>query len=183
LRPRAIDRLKILLKLALKQQNHNYYMKQQQEISRMAELLKETFNGTAWHGPSVMKVVKNVEVDTAFKKVEPIHTIAELVAHMTSWRNFAIKRLLGQQEFDVMEKDNFPEFRQTDHSTWTEIITRLEDSQEVLLETLFKCEDQRLLEMVENKAYNYYTLIHGIIQHDIYHTGQIILISKLAAES
>lgn len=158
-------------------------MKQQQEISRMAELLKETFNGTAWHGPSVMKVIRNVDADTAFKKVEPIHTIAELVAHMTAWRNFAIKRLLGQQDYDVMEKDDFPIFRQADQATWAEVVTGLEDSQEVLIETLFKCEDQKLLEIVDNKAYNYYTLIHGIIQHDIYHAGQIILISKLAAVS
>ncbi|MCC5928387.1 MAG: DinB family protein [Cyclobacteriaceae bacterium] len=158
-------------------------MKQQQEISRMVELLKDTFNGTAWHGPSVMKVVKNIDTETAFKQVEPIHTIAELVAHMTAWRIFTIKRLLGQHEYDVMEKDNFPKFRLSDDATWTEIIARLEDSQDVLIETLYKHDDQKLLEKVENKAYNYYTLIHGIIQHDIYHTGQIILISKLAVRS
>lgn len=152
---------------------------QQTEIQRIADMLRNTFDGAAWHGPSVMQVLREINAVVAFTPTEGIHTIAELVFHMTTWRNFTIKRLLGQHTYDVSEVDNFPVFETKDKHAWHKVLLDLEDSQELLLQTLEKTAPEKLTEKVGEKAYNFYILLHGMIQHDIYHLGQIILLSKM----
>ncbi|MGF1638118.1 MAG: DinB family protein [Cyclobacteriaceae bacterium] len=149
------------------------------ETQRIADMLRNTFDGAAWHGPSVMQVLRAINVTVAFRHTEGIHTIAELVYHMTTWRNFTIKRLLGQHAYDVSEVDNFPIFDSKDEQTWKKVLLSLEDSQELLLQTLEKTPVEKLNEKVGDKPYDFYTLLHGMIQHDIYHLGQIILLSKM----
>ena len=50
-----------------------------------------------------------------------------------------------------------------------ELITELEKRQE----------DEFLDEIVPGRAYDYYTMLHGIIQHDLYHCGQIAILKKV----
>jgi len=52
---------------------------------------------------------------------------------------------------------------------------------ELLVKELETKDNDFLNDMVEGSEYDYYTLIHGVIQHDIYHTGQIILLKKICA--
>jgi hypothetical protein len=43
------------------------------------------------------------------------------------------------------------------------------------------CPDSRLAERVPGKEPDYYTLyymLHGIVQHELYHAGQIALLKK-----
>jgi hypothetical protein len=62
---------------------------------------------------------------------------------------------------------------------WNEILDDLKDGQKQLIDILENTIDEKLMEEVEGKAYNYYTLLHGVIQHDLYHLGEIVLLSKL----
>jgi hypothetical protein len=39
-------------------------------------------------------------------------------------------------------------------------------------------DDSYLTEIVPGRDYDFYTLIHGIIHHDIYHSGQVSMIKK-----
>jgi len=38
--------------------------------------------------------------------------------------------------------------------------------------------DERLGETVSGRTYSYYILFHGIIQHNIYHAGQMAILKK-----
>ena len=61
-----------------------------------------------------------------------------------------------------------------------EAVEALRQSQLKLLEAAANFPDERLGELVPSKTqrYTYYTLLHGITQHDIYHLGQIALLLK-----
>ena len=144
------------------------------EINNIIALLEKTFKGPAWHGPSIMETLKDISDKTAFNKISGSHSIVELVLHMTTWRNFTDKRLSGDNEYQVTDEDNFP--KATD---WGSAMNNLKQSQENLLSALRKFPEDKLFTTVPTRKYDFYTLLHGIIQHDIYHAGQIVLLKKL----
>jgi hypothetical protein len=75
----------------------------------------------------------------------------------------------------VTDEMNFP--TPTD---WVKTLEELETSQHRLLEALKDFDSSKLYEAVPHGSYNYnfYTLLHGIIHHDLYHAGQIALLKK-----
>jgi uncharacterized damage-inducible protein DinB len=146
------------------------------EIEKIVGLLGRTFNKTAWHGPSVKETLAKVSPSQGqFRLTENTHSIIELVAHMSVWRTFVIKRLLGDNDFTINDDINFP--NETD---WLKAIADLDKSQSLLVETVKQFPHERLAELVPHSEFRYtfYTLLHGIIHHDLYHTGQISLIIK-----
>jgi uncharacterized damage-inducible protein DinB len=162
--------------MAKQQENENVL------ISRIGDMLNSSFHGGAWYGPSVLEALKGLTPQEASFKPPTVHTIAELIYHMTSWRLFAIKRLQGDNQYLIDdEKKNFGSNPKVDSFELETLIMELSLSQDELLKELSKREDEFLDEIVPGSEYSFYTLIHGVIQHDIYHTGQIILIKKLAA--
>lgn len=145
------------------------------EIEKLVRLLNRTFDKGAWHGPSVKEVLNDVAPENAFNRINKTHSIIELVAHMTSWRRYATRRLLGDNEFTVDDQTNFPPA-----TDWIRAVEELEQSQRELVRAVEQLPVEKLSELVPaaSHKYTFYTLINGIIHHDLYHTGQIILINK-----
>jgi uncharacterized damage-inducible protein DinB len=148
------------------------------EIEKITSLLKRTFERGAWHGPSVKEALKDVDSNLALKRINNTHSIIELVAHMTSWRRYVINRLQGNNSFVVSDEINFPKL-----SAWNSVLAELEESQQQLLELIEKFPVYKLNELVpvSEQNYTYYTLLNGIIHHDVYHAGQIMLIRRAFA--
>jgi uncharacterized damage-inducible protein DinB len=143
------------------------------EIKEIAGLVKRVYNGKAWHGPSIMEVVKDIDDVIAKKKIGSSHSIVQLILHMVSWRIFVTKRLLGESTFELTDADNFPE-----ETSWKVALEKLEQSQAELLKAIDTVSDTLLHENVSNRKYDFFVLLNGVIHHDIYHIGQIQLIKK-----
>lgn len=145
------------------------------ELQNIARLLKRTYEKSAWHGPSAKEVLQQVSANNARKRLPGTHSIIELVTHMTAWRNFTIAKLLSDDPYSVTDEMNFPS-----SSDWEEALTELEKSQVRLLDAIAAFRESRLHDKVPNTShsYSFYTLLHGIIHHDVYHIGQIMLINK-----
>lgn len=109
------------------------------------------------------------------------HSIAELVYHMVTWRDFTVSRLQPEEGkssayFEKMD------WRTLDHDkveTWTHGLQLLEKSQQRLIATMEKFNDSILAEPVDERKYNFRTLLYGVVHHDIYHAGQIAYAWKL----
>lgn len=144
-------------------------------IEDIISLLKRAYEKDAWHGPSVRESLKHLQQEHAFNKVANSHNIIQLVAHMTSWRTYVINMLKGNTTYEVGEALNFP-----DAQDWTDTLEQLARSQQELVEALETFPADKLNEQVPGKTppLTFYTLLHGIIHHDLYHTGQIMLIKK-----
>ena len=143
------------------------------EVSPLIELLRKVYYGPAWHGPSIMEVLKEITAIQSVARINNTHTIAELVEHMISWRDYVIEMLTGNANYTVSDIKNFPTPR-----PWPEILQALEEQQQRLIKTLGQFPHADLKKKVGNNDFDYYTLLHGIIHHDLYHIGQIQLIKK-----
>ena len=54
---------------------------------------------------------------------------------------------------------------------------------DLIIELLGTKDDKFLSGKVDYREYNFKFLLHGIIQHDIYHIGQIAYLKKLLSQS
>jgi uncharacterized damage-inducible protein DinB len=147
----------------------------ERELKHLIKMLQHTYEKNAWHGPAVKEVLENVTEADARKRFPNSRSIIELVAHMAAWRIFVVKKLQGNIEYKVTDEMNFPI-----PAEWSKVVEELEASQARLLEALKGFDSSKLYDPVPHGSYNYnfYTLLHGIIHHDLYHTGQIALIKK-----
>ena len=144
------------------------------EIQRLIDTLSHTFEKNAWHGPAVLEVVEEVNADQANQRVGDSHSILELVMHMTAWRNFVCEKIEGNAEYDVNEAMNFPT-----EGSWTKAVEALKKSQTRLMKLLEQFPLEKLEEKVPGRPFKFSVMLHGIIHHDLYHTGQIVLLKKL----
>jgi uncharacterized damage-inducible protein DinB len=148
------------------------------EIEKITKLLQRSFEKGAWHGPAVKEVLQDITQETSSKRLPNTHSIIELAGHLTTWRNYVAKKLNGETAYTVPDEMNFPGI-----TDWSKAMAGLEESQQNLLLALSKFPAEKLADLVQGVShkYTYYTMLHGIIHHDLYHTGQIILIKKATA--
>jgi len=144
------------------------------EVQRIIDTLKHAYEKNAWHGPSVKEAIEDVTTENAFLRLPDSHSIIELVAHMAAWRRYVAEKLAGNEKFELTEEQNFPK-----PANWEKTVSLLDESQRQLIAQLEKTPDERLQEIVPGRKFKFYVMLHGIIHHDLYHTGQIILLKKL----
>jgi len=143
------------------------------EVQKIINTLKHTFEKDAWHGPSVKEALAGIPADAVHIRVGDSHSIIELVTHMTAWRNYVTEKLKGKDTFELTDEQNFPK-----EIDWSIALANLEQSQHELIKALEDTPDERLQDVVPNRKFKFYTMLHGIIHHDLYHTGQIVLLKK-----
>lgn len=139
------------------------------------------YNGKPWYGESFDKKLYDITNEQAFRKPgEGLHTIAELVHHIVYWRTPLIKRLEGDSTFvaSMESDDNWMSMERLQSLGWPAIRQHFDASQENLIALLSDQPDSFLDEKFSER-YSNEELVQGIIDHDIYHLGQIALIRKM----
>jgi len=66
---------------------------------------------------------------------------------------------------------------------WQQSRQNLAKSQEMWKAFFENFDDKDLEKIYVNNNHTYYEHIHGIIQHDVYHLGQIVILKKLVKHS
>ena len=149
------------------------------EVKRILDQLKRSFEGEAWHGPSVREVLANVDAEKASKHPIPAaHSIWEITLHIAAWQHFVCKRLQGEH-FEATPEQDWPLTSASNDDAWQDTLNHLESGYQKLLTEVMKLSDEDLDKfIVPGKEYNYYFMIHGVIQHNLFHAGQIAMLKK-----
>ncbi len=148
------------------------------ECRRLADQLRHTLNGDAWYGPSWREVLDGVGLAAALRRpVDGGHTIAEIVLHTTTWHDVACRRLAGETP-QVTDEQDWPRVSLASEEEWTATKRRFFDTGDALAEAFERVPAVRLEEQRPTGAGRWYTLIIGMVEHDIYHSGQAGLLRK-----
>ena len=149
------------------------------ETHRINSQLKRAYQGEAWHGPSLCELLDGVTAEqAAARPIAGAHSIWELVNHIIAWEQIAKRRLEGDPVKNPPDEMNFPPVTNTSESAWQKTLEQLAASNQSLREAVKQIEDSRLDELVPEADYSNYFMLHGVIQHDLYHAGQIALLKK-----
>lgn len=149
-------------------------------INDLIRQLNEIHDGSKWFDQSFNDKIGTLTAAQAFAKPHPLlHSVAEHVSHMLEWRKECIQRF-QDKKYDLMHapedwKDN--EVLQQDG--WPALLEAFEQSRYNMIALIDGRDDAYLENPFQDTAYNYHYLIEGIIQHDIYHMGQIGVTLKM----
>lgn len=152
------------------------------ETARIADQLRRAFDGGAWHGDSLFEILEGVTAaQAAAHPVRNGHSIWELVLHIAAWDG-AVRRRMTGAAVKLSAAKNFPPVTDTSDAAWRKALEHLRRVHDELIEAVSNFPDSRLAEQVPGKRgahYNFYYMLHGLAQHELYHAGQIALLKKM----
>lgn len=149
-------------------------------IDNFIRQLKELENGSLWFDQSLKGKLDNLATSTAFNRPPPsVHSIAEHVAHMLAWRRECIVRLNGGYTDMMDSQADWQPVTKLNMIGWTVLKNLLYESTIEMIGLIEGKNDAYLDTVFRDTEYMYEYLIEGIIEHDIYHLGQIGVTFKL----
>ncbi len=151
------------------------------QMLHLAEQLKEAYEGEPWFGKNALTLLNDTTPEMALQQPGGQHSILELVWHMANWKSFAINRLRKDESVPLhqFEEADWRPLDHTDSSLWQQGVALYKKAHNELVEVLQQQTDDLLTQNVFERTYSYSVLINGILQHDVYHLGQIAYIQKL----
>jgi uncharacterized damage-inducible protein DinB len=142
--------------------------------------MRRAYDGDAWHGPPLAELLGQVPSEEAFDHpVAGAHSAAELVAHLTFWKDVVQRRTEGEAVSDAGQHDWRPLDKAT--SSWDALCLRLAQAHASLVARVEGLGDGRLDEPVPGQPISQYVMLHGVVQHDLYHAGQLAILIKALA--
>jgi len=152
------------------------------EAARIAGQLRRAFGGKAWHGDSVLEILEGVTAaQAAAHPIAGAHSIWELVLHIAAWDG-AVRRRMTGVAVKLSAKKNFPPVTDTSEAAWAKALEHVRQVHEELIDAVGKFPEKSLSKPVPGKKgahYNFYYMLHGVVQHELYHAGQIALLKKM----
>lgn len=145
-------------------------------------MFRSAAHGKTWHGQSVWKILENISAEeAAAHPIAESHSIWDYLLHLINWREYAVQTLLDDEPYNIdlnTEKDwtTITDFSQ---EAWETALELYKKSTDELSEAIKTIDDSKLEEVVPGHKFTFYILLNGVIQHDIYHSSQIVLLKKM----
>jgi uncharacterized damage-inducible protein DinB len=155
------------------------------EIQSIIRNLQNVNTGEPWYGRPIYEILDEIDSSIVYKKPnKDSHSLIELLYHMLTWAEFALKRLEGDTEQDMaaFEKLDWRKIDPSVHS-WEKGLEEFKQVHKYIATILEAKDDEFLKEIVNYRKYNFRFLLNGLIQHNIYHIGQIAFLAKLKSKT
>jgi uncharacterized damage-inducible protein DinB len=153
------------------------------ETQSIIKKLETTLNGEPWFGRAVYQILEEVDVKKVYLKPNNTeHSLIELLYHMITWADFTLKRLEKDKINDLAAAEEL-DWRIINPKihTWKKGLAEFKAINKKIIALLNKKDDDFLLEIVDYRKYNFRFLLNGMIEHTIYHLGQIAYLNKMLA--
>jgi uncharacterized damage-inducible protein DinB len=148
------------------------------EAERIADQFRRAHEGEAWHGPSLRELLQDVTAEQAeARPIAGAHSILELVLHIAAWEAVARRRLEGDAARIYNTPEDWPAGDFTE-GAWREALETLEVENAKLRGAIFRLDDAKLDEPIFEGMASVYVTLQGVVQHSLYHAGQIAVIKK-----
>lgn len=148
------------------------------ELAGFAEQARRAFEGEAWHGPAVLELLQDVTAEEAAARPVPgAHSIWEVALHIGAWEAIVVRRMAGETVVDVPDAEDWPQ-PGTSAAAWEATRQALREGNRRLRQAIAAFDGARLAALVPGKDYDHRFILHGVVQHDLYHAGQIALLKK-----
>jgi uncharacterized damage-inducible protein DinB len=155
------------------------------EIARIVDQLEREHAGDPWHGSPLAVILEGVShTQAAARPIAGGHSIWELVLHIAAWKNEVRHRLSGAAAAEPREGD-WPHVGDPTAGRWVQAREQLELAHRLLVSAVKEFPEATLFTPTNDPrrqdpglSQTYYELLHGLVQHDVYHSGQIAILKR-----
>ncbi|MEN9548391.1 MAG: hypothetical protein RIR12_982 [Bacteroidota bacterium] len=153
------------------------------EVASIIQRIERTLYGDPWYGKAILSILDEVDGRLAHvQKSGSPHSLLAILYHMNAWATFTLKSI-RKEPFNHAkqgEDGDWPLLNVKTY-TWKKELSNYKKLHKEIVTELQKLDDSFLVEMVAERKYNFRFLLNGLLEHNIYHAGQIALLSKLSA--
>lgn len=155
-------------------------------IQDLRHEIHRSVHGGAWHGPSLLEALSDVDAAEAARHPVPgAHSILEIGFHALGWIEEVGRRLKSGQPA-LPERGDWPTGRKTSGVSWEKLPGMIEEATARLEADLSAFPPERLDEVIGSLDPNpplgtgvtYAAMLHGLAQHNTYHAGQIVILKR-----
>jgi len=154
------------------------------EVLSIAKSFEDTLGKQPWFGRAVYEILGEVDEEKANTKPNGTeHSMIELLWHMNTWAEFTLGGLENRtvEQMKAIEANDWRTIDPKTH-TWKKGVEQLKATHNKIIELLRQKEDDNFLgDIVPLRKYNFRFLLNGLIQHNIYHLGQVAYLKKMLA--
>jgi uncharacterized damage-inducible protein DinB len=145
------------------------------ETDRIWDQLQRSFEGNdAWHCPSLRDLLAAVTAaQAAARPIAGAPTVWELLLHTTAYENVVRRRLLGETVETLPDEAAWPKPTDTSAAAWLRAKLDFGEARRTLRQAVASFPETRLGETVPGREYSYYVMLHGAVEHALYHAGQV----------
>ena len=145
----------------------------------IATHLEEAFAGNNWSDVNVKDTLNGITFPEATTVTRASsNTIAALLYHMTFY-NRAIKQRLQGFEPEISTSNGFDLPPITSEYYWEQLKKNAFDTVNELATAIRNFPDERLTEENPAGKGSFYKKLQGVIEHNYYHLGQIVILKNL----
>jgi uncharacterized damage-inducible protein DinB len=146
---------------------------------QIAKQFRQVYSGGNWTSVNFKEALAGIDWKQATTKVDSFNTIASLVFHTNYYVN-AILNVLKGELIQAHDKYSFDLPPIQSEESWNKLLDKTWNDAEDFAKLVEKLPDAKLWEIFVTEKYgNYYRNLHGVIEHNHYHLGQIIILKKL----
>lgn len=146
---------------------------------QIAKHFREVYFGDNWTDVNLKDSLADITLEEATTQIYSCNTIATLVFHMNWYVTRVIKVLQGHP-LEGHDKDSFVLPPVQSEEDWATLQATAFADAASFASQIEQLPAAQFEETFANEKYgNYYRNIHGIIEHNHYHLGQIVLLKKI----
>ncbi len=146
------------------------------QTQRIADSYRAATIKGAWYGPSLAEMLAEISPELATTPPVPgAHSISELLQHLLLWN----ERIRNTSDSHPMPRWEAEKEWAEPPIPWKELIARWNQSRDLLEEKIRNFPIEDLTKQVPGRNYPYEALLNGIVQHTIYHSGQIAMVLSM----
>ena len=149
-------------------------------VKNVIQQLSEIQDGSLWFDQYFKeKINKLSDTEALTRPILQVHSVAEHISHILEWRKECLLRFKGQRTDLMNSADDWKDNIALSKIGWTNLKNLFYESTVTLINALKNQDDTYLKTKFLDTDYDFHYLIEGIIQHDLYHLGQIGVTIKL----
>ena len=153
---------------------------------KLEQELEKILYGDPWYGNNVYSILDQVSFEAAYEKPPgSVHNIAGIVLHMLSWTEEVIDRM-NDQTAQLPSSGDWPDPGTPDEQKWQNYVNDLKLVNVNLLGIIRDFPGEKWNEPYKDErnrelgtGVSFEELVRGLIQHHVYHSGQIALLNRI----
>ncbi|RYY34765.1 MAG: DinB family protein [Sphingobacteriaceae bacterium] len=154
--------------------------------SKWSNELSRVLSGDAWYSANTYDIIEGITFETAYERPPGgAHSIAEIILHMTGWTEEVIRRMQGHNA-GLPPGGDWPDAGTPNEQKWQRLKQDFKLMNVSLDGIIQKFPEEKWDEpMVDERnkelgtGVTYAELLNGLIQHHVYHSGQIALLKRI----
>ena len=152
------------------------------EVERIVDQLDRALAGEAWHGPALLEILDGINsIQASARPITGGHAIWELALHIRAWLDGGRQRLEGHRA-QLTDQEDWPAIPAVTEQAWAETKNAIRQSHQALRSAIARLNDSQLDQPIIAGMSSTYVTLHGVIQHTLYHAGQLAYEESMAEE-